>query len=201
MSDRLTRRALLLAAVAAPLALPGAASAALKLPTRISPPRVRPLGTWRILNARPETEQGVPAIVELSFRSDIDVEEPNINWWPRSIPVAPLPPGARPAPGLPFIPTPIPRGTPRRPNDQPLGERLSGNLMSPIFIRVDVGSGTCPGGYRVTCEMADPVSGRKATFTFLLRVLGAACPRPTGIPHPTATPRYPPRLPTRTPVP
>lgn len=198
------RRTFLLLAAVAPLALPSAASAGLKMPTRVPPRQLRPLGLWRAVDARPEVEAGQTAVVELAFRSNVDVAEPYYNWWPRSLPTVPFPPP----------PTPIPVGSPQRPADLPFPypappEPLMVGLWTPVLIEIPVAANTCPGGYRITVQMSDgPVdshdparSRRRALFTFVLRVSGTACARPTAVPHPTRTPRLPPPAPTRTPTP
>ena len=197
MERRFDRRAFLLLAALTPLALPQAASAGLKMPTRVPPMRVRPLGRWRLVSFRPSVEAGETALVELSFRSNIEVAEPYYNWWPRSLPPVPLPPR----------PTPIPVGSPQRPADTPFSEPLTNGIWTPVFIEIPVGPDTCPGGYRITVQMSDgpvdsvdpAVTRRRALSTFLLTVNGSACARPTAIPHPTKTPRLPPLQPTSTP--
>jgi hypothetical protein len=211
VAGRFDRRAFLLLAAFAPLALPEPAAARLKMPTRVPPPQARPLGQWRALRPRVEVEAGQTALVELTFRATADVAEPYYNWWPRRLPTAPPPAPPTPTPTVPrgtritpvprpaYRPTPIPLGSPQRPFDEPFVEPLMGGLWTPVLIEIPIAANTCPGGYRVTVQMSggpvdstDPShSRRRALFTFLLVVTGNACPRPTPIPHPTRTPRRP----------
>jgi hypothetical protein len=181
-------------AAAAPLALSSSAEAALKMPTKVPPERVRPLGTWAILDARPTVEVGsvdVVAEVLLTFRSEIDVAVPYLNVWPRSIPLASLPPPVPPVPGVPR--TPIPVGSPHRPAEQVFGtevapgdieptELLSGVLV-PVLLQIPVRRNTCSSSYRVTVQMSDGPTAtrapgptrRRALFSFMLKVVGTNC--------------------------
>jgi quinol monooxygenase YgiN len=153
----LGRRGFLALALTAPLLLPESAAAAIKMPTKVPPPRVLPLGVWRMSNVRPTAERGAgPTLVELSFRSAVDVAAPRVNWWPRRLPLTPLPLPPTPSPNTIYRPTPIPIGSERRPEDEALGEPLTGGLVQPVFVEVDVAQVTCPGGYRINCEMIDP---------------------------------------------
>ncbi|TAK26023.1 MAG: hypothetical protein EPO26_01375 [Chloroflexota bacterium] len=196
ISRIINRRAVLVAAFALPFELPGAAQAALKMPTRAAPPRLKPLGQWKIVDRRPEGEPGSVVTVELSFRPVIDVADPQINWWPRSVPQLsfPIPATATPTiAGVPTVapvgPTPIPIGHSRRPAETPLGEELVGQIFTPVFLPVTIDRAACRTAYLIYCQMRDPVTNRSSLYGFRVYVSSGNCPRPTGIPRKTPTPR------------
>lgn len=208
-------------AAAAPLAVTTAAEAALKVPTKVPPPRVRPLGVWKLVERIPLVEVGpveTLATIQLTFRSDIDVLDPYINVWPPRIPIPPLPAPVPPLPDAPRVATPIPVGSPHRPAERPFGIELVGGVIVPVTIEIPVASGTCTTTFRVTVQMSDGPSAvvttgatrRRSTFSFMLRAIGSTCYtgripdpelpvtgrpvniRPTSRPAATKTPRLPP---------
>jgi hypothetical protein len=228
---RVDRRRFLLLAAAAPLLLSTSAEAALKMPTKAPPARVRPLGRWRLLDTRPTVESGPgPAVatVLLEFRPDIDAATPYINVWPARIPLPPLPPPAPPVPGQPRFATPIPVGSPYRPAERPFDFELLGGVTVIVPVEVVVEANSCSGSHRITVQMSDGPTDertagptrRRAVFSFMLRVVGLSCyvsrvpdpelpdigrpinVRPTSRPAATKTPRLPPfRTATPTPRP
>jgi hypothetical protein len=210
---RVDRRKFLLLAAAAPLALSASAEAALKMPTKAPPVRMRPLGRWRLLDTRPTVESGPGATVAtvlLEFRSEIDSATPFINVWPARVPMPPLPPPATPVPGQPRFATPIPVGSPRRPAERPFDTELLGGVTIVVPVEVIVEANSCTGFHRITVEMSDGATRRRAVFSFLLQVVGLSCHvarvpdpelpdtgrpvnvRPTSPPARTKTPRLPP---------
>ncbi len=188
---RYGRRLFVAAALVLPLTYVPSAEALLPIPTRRPPPRKLPLGTWRLVDRRPEAEPDSELIVGLQFRSLIDVADPQVNWWPRSVPVTPFrpPPTSTPTttpvrtlptPGP--TPTAIPLGHARRPNPESLGEELLGSIITPVNLTIAIGRSACRAPYLIQCEMLDPESNRNALFAFRIYVTSGTCPRPTGIP-------------------
>ena len=198
---RVDRRRFLFLAAVAPLALSSSAQAALKMPTKVAPARVRALGTWSILDAKPTVEVGsdpVTAEIFLLFRSEVDVPVPYINVWPRSIPLPPLPPPAPPTPGVPR--TPIPVGSPHRPAEEIFGTEIDGEIVPtelltgvavPVLLQIPIQQNTCSSSYRITVQMSDGPTNtrtpgptrRRAVFSFMLKVVGRSC-YSTRVPEP-----------------
>jgi hypothetical protein len=202
---RVDRRRFLLLAAAAPLALSSSVEAALKAPTKVPPARVRPLGTFFLLDKQPTIEVGstdVETEIQLVFRSEIDVAIPYINIWPGPtgasrptavIPAPPLPPPVAPIPGVPR--TPIPVGSPHRPQEQVFGVEEDGEIvptelvsgvLTAVPVPITVRRNTCSASYRVTVQMSDGPTNtgrngdpgptrRRATISFMLRVVGTRC--------------------------
>ena len=189
----MNRRRFLLLAAAAPLAFSSSAQAALKMPTKVAPARVRPLGTWSILDAKPTVEVGSDAVtaeIFLLFRSEVDVPVPYINVWPPRVPLPSLPPPAAPAPGVPR--TPIPVGSDYRPRERVFGTEVDGEIVPtellsgiavPVLVQIPVAGNTCASSYRITVQMSDGPTDtrtpgptrRRAVFSFMLRVVGSNC--------------------------
>src|SRR4051794_27872987 len=144
----LTRRALLAAGVFAPFLVPGHAFAALKLPLKEPPPQFRPLGRWAMTARKLEVVQdGTGAVtvdVPLQFRPEINVETPLERWW-------------RISKLLPIAVT-----------EQVIGVPMVSGIWADVPITLTVPASTKKGGYRVSIEMVDPTSRRRATFSFLV---------------------------------
>jgi hypothetical protein len=150
----LTRRMLLAAGALAPFLVPGRASAALKLPLKEPPPQYRPLGRWAMTARRLEVVQdGTGAVtvdVPLQFRPEIDVATPIERWWRKSA----------------LLPIAV--------TELPIGLAMVSGVWTDVPITLTIPANTKKGGYRVSIEMVDPTSRRRATFTFLLTVLDKA---------------------------
>jgi len=74
------------------------------------------------MDRRPEAEPNSKLTVGLEFRSLIDVVDPQVNWWPHSVPVTPF----RPPPTSTPTTTPVrnvPTPGPTPPSDSGLGRR------------------------------------------------------------------------------
>ena len=199
------------------MALVSSAEAALKMPTKVAPARVQPLGKWTLVDQNPTAAPGTTVEVLLAFRSDIDVLDPYINVWPDRVPLPPLPRPVPAPPDQPRIVTPIPVGSRHRPQERRLGQELVGGVLVTVPVRIAVDAGTCSNTFRITVQMSDgPTTPadvrapgptrRRASFGFMLKVV-TECTytrrvtdpllpatgrlvnnRPTSVPRPTNTP-------------
>jgi hypothetical protein len=174
----MSRRFLLAAGLAAPFAAPATALAALKMPLKEPPPYVRPLGQWSIQTRKLEVVQDgtapVDVVAPLQFRPVIDVATPVLRWWwqapgcgrahqPCITKVDPttLDPPILSLPTSVFTDVPITITVPTqaKPVPPPRG-------LSPLYPNV-----VLTAGYRVTIEMSDPDTNRRASFSFVLTIL------------------------------
>jgi hypothetical protein len=150
----LTRRALLAAGFVAPLVVPGQAFAALKMPRKEPPARVQPLGRWAMTTRKLEVVQdGTGAVtvdVPLQFRPAIDVETPIQRWWRISA----------------QLPIPV--------TELPIELAMVSGIWTDVPITLTIPASTKKGGYRVSVEMVDPTTRRRASFSFLVTVLDKA---------------------------
>jgi hypothetical protein len=144
-----SRRALVGFGVLAALT-PTQAMANLLMPLKEPPPRVRPLGQWSILVRPFEVVQigagPVDVSVPLQFRSQVEMATPIERWWHRSA----------------AFPLPITEAT--------LPPMTSG-LWTDVPFTLTIPATLKKGGYRVSCDMTDPVTKRRATYSFVVHVL------------------------------
>ena len=174
----ISRRLLLAAGLAAPVAAPATAFAALKMPLKEPPPFVRPLGQWSILTRKFEVVQDgsapVDVVAPLQFRPVVDVATPVLRWWwtclPRTQPSKQCVTSVDPTtldPPILSLPTsvwtdvPITITIPQSAKPVPPARGLS-----PLYPNI-----VLTAGYRITVEMSDPDTNRRASFSFLLTLL------------------------------
>jgi hypothetical protein len=163
----LTRRSFVLLGLTAPFLMPGQALAALPLPRKDPPVRVRPLGVWALPVRRLEVVQdgggAVTVDVPLQFKPAINVEAPTMRWWrnirPRGVP----------------LPPPDPRVITIDPAQQlTITPSMASGLWVDVPITLTVPATIRKGGYRISCEMVDPATRRRASFSFVLNVINRA---------------------------
>jgi hypothetical protein len=153
-ASMLTRRSFAALGLLAPFFAPGHALAALPYPLKEPPPRVKPLGIWALPVRKLEVIQSgggaVTVDVPLQFKPAIDVEAPLQRWWRLSA-------------KFPIAKT-----------QQTIEPPMVGGYWTNVPITLAIPASTAKGGYRVSCEMVDPVSRRRATYSFLLTVVDRA---------------------------
>jgi hypothetical protein len=175
----LGRRTLFAAALALPALVPGSALAAIKIPLKPKPARVKPLGVWSLANAQPSADVGDVASVDLYFRPAVDIDQPVMRWWvPRwqsvgatpSRVCAPLDLSNQqllgPVVAGALVPVHIDIAVPVPPKPQNVGQ---GEMRSDLVRERQTGRRKRV--YRAFVDMADPATCRRASFGFNIAVL------------------------------
>jgi hypothetical protein len=174
------RRAVVLAVLALPTLAPGRALAA-KLPLKEQPARTKPLGVWGLVDRNPSADVGGTVSAGLFFRPNIDVEQPVMRWW------VPRWTGAGTTQGRTCVPMnlsnqtvldpmvagayvpiqlDIPVPVPPKPINVGKGEQRSERTQ-------EIQTGKRRRLYRVSIDLADPATCRRASWGFNITVLDA----------------------------